>query len=634
MSKRYNKGFSLIELIVAVAVMALLISPIIAQIFQTMQTSARAKERQYVVDNANLVIEYFKANSMKYLEVTGDKGDAVTINTAPSKSTVTCEVFDESGSTGITVDYDVTDYVLSDATLGRDKNVYTRTVSLDNLSNKLMEAGYDIRYDVTDSSTDAGDLTIWDDITSDNTAVKYDSNNHVKAILCKDRTEVYTDPNEVSLGNIQNLDAKTMAIIDGSASSIDNQFQTDFIKNLVTIISNHKTELEESGQYEYYTDTDNLNSAFDTIRQSGSSTFSRMIVLSILGENVVSGKPSYYRVKCEVYYKAKYVFLGENFGSSPLDNEGFRYTVFEQKFYTDESPDVYFAYEPFVTESHATYNSYAYNDYFVTLGDEYTSGADGSDPSKVYLMKTDSSWSESMVNSGATGDYNDLLDDAENDGRFTYYPSSGTGGAAVWKLTKNDISAIYEKTYKWNKSLSDADNKALSSAFTHDKNIAKSIYKDVFQQNKGVYNNYFLTTSGGSFIPVNINISQALEAGSTALPIQIITNISYLKNEDEDNKLNKEYSSRFQFSTNYPTASDVPEFKIPNYTLVSYPGGDVDAHKIGDISFPDGTDKKSITYPLDDKRNEGRLYSITVRYDNTTRTSDATLYFTGAKGAD
>ena len=150
MSKRNNKGFSLIELIIAVAVLALLVSPIIAQVFQTIQTSSRAKERQYVVDNANLVIEYFKANSIKDLTFDGDKGDAVTISSPPVSTKVNCEIFDDSGDTGVSVTYDVTDYALSNETLGRENNVYSRTVSMDNLSNKLMEKGKYLCNDLID----------------------------------------------------------------------------------------------------------------------------------------------------------------------------------------------------------------------------------------------------------------------------------------------------------------------------------------------------------------------------------------------------------------------------------------------------------------------------------------------------
>ena len=43
-----NRGFSLVELLIAVAVMAILITPIVSQLVQTVNTSGQAKEKQYV----------------------------------------------------------------------------------------------------------------------------------------------------------------------------------------------------------------------------------------------------------------------------------------------------------------------------------------------------------------------------------------------------------------------------------------------------------------------------------------------------------------------------------------------------------------------------------------------------------
>jgi prepilin-type N-terminal cleavage/methylation domain-containing protein len=47
-----NKGFSLIEVIVAVAILTLLMAPILVQVSKTLSNSAAAKERQYAVENA------------------------------------------------------------------------------------------------------------------------------------------------------------------------------------------------------------------------------------------------------------------------------------------------------------------------------------------------------------------------------------------------------------------------------------------------------------------------------------------------------------------------------------------------------------------------------------------------------
>ena len=60
MVRKKNKGFSLIEVVVAVAILTLLISPILAQVIQTLSVSAAAKEKQYAVENAEYVLNYIQ----------------------------------------------------------------------------------------------------------------------------------------------------------------------------------------------------------------------------------------------------------------------------------------------------------------------------------------------------------------------------------------------------------------------------------------------------------------------------------------------------------------------------------------------------------------------------------------------
>ena len=60
MTKLNNKGVSLIDCLIAVAVLAILVSPIISQLYTTVQVSAKAKEEQYVIDDANQIYEVFR----------------------------------------------------------------------------------------------------------------------------------------------------------------------------------------------------------------------------------------------------------------------------------------------------------------------------------------------------------------------------------------------------------------------------------------------------------------------------------------------------------------------------------------------------------------------------------------------
>jgi prepilin-type N-terminal cleavage/methylation domain-containing protein len=591
MPNNKNKGFSLVEIIIAIAVMTLLISPIIAQTIQTLNTSARAKERQYVVDNADKIMEYFRSSSVNDLSKTGKKGDdklEITSVTTYDGSSVTtlrprCQVYYGDTNIGY-VDYTATDYELSDAKLGKEKHNYTRTVTLDDLSNVLMDRNskdkdgtalnniddgeapdkyrYFIRYDINNSTSDIGDLSNWE-ITSEGSAVQYDDNHHVKAIVV-DRMDYdeYRNPNEVPLGNIQDLDSTTMAIIEGSATDVDVQFRQDFIGSLMDIIARHKAELVANDTWDDYTDKENLNSVFEDVIQGTGNNFNRMIKITCVGEDIVDNKPSYYRVRVDVYLKAIYTFLGESIGSSAKDNEKYAYTVYNQKFYTEEPPDIFLVYEPFITQTGVDYVTYANNDHINIRSDKYTSGAiKGVDPTKIYLVKAEETWAN----------------------------------------TNSKIAGLPD-------------------------------------------NNYFLTQVGGKYVPVNINVTQTHTTGKPVeydgseeeeLPLQIITNISMTGSSVSDYKINEPYDGQRQFSTNFISNNNlVPDRHLASTeTYCSYPSQFTSNEM---IDYPDGTSKPPITYPLNDKRTQSRLFSITVRYHNEDVESEKNVYtyFTGAKGAD
>ena len=81
MVRMKNKGFSLIEVIVAVAILTLLMAPILVQVSKTLSNSAAAKERQYAVENAEYVLNYVQeAETARLKTLSGKLGTTVTTN--------------------------------------------------------------------------------------------------------------------------------------------------------------------------------------------------------------------------------------------------------------------------------------------------------------------------------------------------------------------------------------------------------------------------------------------------------------------------------------------------------------------------------------------------------------------------
>ena len=602
MTDNRNKGFSLVEVIIAVAVMALLISPIIMQTLTTLDTNRRSKERQQVVDNADMIMEYFKSTSVKDL-VVGDKGKGVNITAVSSPTVVNCNVIFDDGSTPKVVAYTARDYTVEDTRFGRqDKkldetdaqkaipgtgNIYTRKVTLDDLNNKLLANGCRIKYydskaeaqQKLDTLTAAGSTVSWE-ITSEFSIVSYDANNHVKNVVAETRTAV-KDPNEIDLGNIQDIDSSKMAIIEGDATSLDRQFQDDFVASLTTLVAAHKEDLINNNTWTgRYDTTDNIQTSFDSIR-SNSSEFSRYIYISVKADSVTDGKADAYRVKAEVKYRVSHSFLSQyNSGNNYIYNKS--YTIFDQKFNTTESPDVFFVYEPFITSLGSNYASYAFNDYIIVDSDPYTSI---NDPSKIYLVKPNKTWAQVKDVDRGIDTTTDKTDEQE----------------IINDLKNNNTNYNYYLT---------------------------KLYTDYDEEDE----EGTITSSSSSYSPVNIDLSY-IEPNDGSKPLQIISNISTTKDDaGVYSVINKPLYGKKQFSFDVATSySDFPGLKDgildAGESLKGYPEL---------IEYNASNKVPSLSAPTNDTRKSGRLYSITVTFHNTQRPTEANVYtyFTGAKGAD
>lgn len=60
MAKNNNKGFSLVEVIVAIAVFAILIVPLTSQLIGAIRTNETSKKKQYAIEKAEEIMEQFK----------------------------------------------------------------------------------------------------------------------------------------------------------------------------------------------------------------------------------------------------------------------------------------------------------------------------------------------------------------------------------------------------------------------------------------------------------------------------------------------------------------------------------------------------------------------------------------------
>lgn len=596
-----NKGISLVDIIIAIVVMVMLLTPILLHTVTTLNTSAEAKEKQYVVDSATAVMEYFNQSSIEDIKANRNVEGLVNISSAPTESTVNC-VITKNGTKVGTVEYHCTDFDIDSIPLGRAKTSYERAVVMTDLANKLLEKGYRIKYDAASNASlkgasfSEGSLSGTFEVLSDHSAVVYDNpdsvKRHIIAIECVDATDSYTDPNEISLGNIQDLDANKIAIIEGNQTKLDHRFESDLIKRFLDYASRNSTFIDES----ILENTTNLNRTISNMIKAENNTFSRMIYISVV-KKTDSSNNDYYNVKCDVSYYVEFgntdfkIFNNSNKGE--ITYEG----VIDRDFYTSEPPDVYFVYEPFITNFSSNTTDYAYKDYICIKSDPYTSGYYQEDPayagknykaSKIYLVKPTKSF-------------------------------------------QTDVTKNHGKQY--------------DDSFT-------GVRED---QAKNMY----YTKSSSGYVPVNININQVVgdvinDDGSVfsysadeCLPLQIVTNLTsynvgnkyYPKGWDESDSTDSNDLGSIKDSNQFSLSlSDVkPNSVLSGQTRKAYKEtiGDAPSNEDDKKHLPlvksNGNPADSIVTYMNDTNLNGRLYNITVTYKDP---SGETTYLTGAKGAE
>ncbi|MBQ9233853.1 MAG: hypothetical protein IJ167_07450, partial [Lachnospiraceae bacterium] len=426
MTKNRNKGFSLIDVIIAVAVLSILVTPILMQVIQTIRTSAAAKERQTAVDNAQYIMEYFQAESFENpisesIVMQGDgKANIVSSTELEEEKVVLFKLsgtdvdfaIEEAGLPNeekSTLTYKIKDYRLSNSQFGRNKNEYSRIVEVDDMDINIRSKKYQIKRDFTDSEKNAilgqtvslgFDVDDLDDDFSGKWELMSDGSivviknidatgtegsatfDHIVAVLVEESPyDSYINPNDISVGNARNIkdaaEGGHDVIIPGTTSDYDKTaYKTFFGDQMLKYQEEDFNGWQESVLQEY----GDFETA--TINKNNQKFPYRFITVSVTKpfpdkyENV-------YNVRCEVNYYFDYMVTGDITGEDTLS-----YTIYDQTFEADSNPNIYLYYEPFICQvvnNDVSESYYAPADYIGVYNDYLCKD------SRLYLIKPDKS---------------------------------------------------------------------------------------------------------------------------------------------------------------------------------------------------------------------------------------------------
>ncbi len=599
MASKDNKGFSLTEVVVSVAVLLLLLSPILSQMLTSIKTQSLAKERLYALENANSVLENFKSASIKDIEAgkgsvfETEKVVSGRIDSLPANDTSeTCDLYIEDTSGHIVklasgIKYNYTDYILKDATFAKGQYNYSRVVTVDDLANKIKSfettsgadtKHYSIVYDLDESY---GTKTI-DGYTFERTnegsyvayGYKQHTGNdkqeiaHVKAILVKENpvlNTTYSDPNAIDLGHIQDLDETKVAIIEGVSSNFDTQAEEDFY----SLKLQHLKELNYKQFQRIMTQEGNEN-IFTTVGYN--ETVNKLTTIVLSTDTDDSGV-KFYNITVNVTYEDKYGLTKAD-GTEETEHDNISYRVYSQDFYTNRCPDVYLMYEPYVYNSGVNKVQYRSKDYIAVDNQlEFSLVAEQKDEEGNIIKE--SYIDESAGKEVVPNIYVIRPDDTKFDKEKPGYETEATFVSQIASKTTNDV---YENVY-----YTDIDATA----------TWKPVHIDIFQLGSNT------TTEPKKIIPIYTDIKFTFDS-----------------DESDNDKLQL-------FSIQKPVTfngTDPFEYSLKNIETKEY-----DVTRIKDIAG-------------DSREGDGRLYTATVTYRRLNK--DGSVYsgydirFQSGKGAD
>lgn len=584
MAKTNNKGFSLIEIVIAIAILSILLTPILKQFASTLETSRKAKALQSANEKAMYEVEEFQSFSKEDLDAKYG---------APEETEIHLELYgvdgkrlpgkqDEKGN-NIDLVYTAYKYTLPDSVIGAKKDKYSNVVFLDDMSSKVRAymdetapEHYKIAYGLTNEDLQKfpapeGEAKFV--LTNEGSIVKYNEKGIVVAVACESSADVdyVADANAVNLGNMHDLDKDTVAMIMGGTSNFDSEaFSALFSKAM-----DHLRELDYDSWQQALLNVDN-ESILSTDTLSSSDR-----LIKIYTDKDAAGK---YLVRVDVYYNYNYrlqVTDKDGVTKSNDYNDVVSYTIFSQKFNTKEPPEIYFEYQPYCISSSGEAIRYKADDYF--LFDNHVDGC------KLYLYKPYKDQMNSQADESTywneKGEYYTYYTDNSKTRKVKLHLASKTANKDYIINQKDQqvddsgdvVSNPFPRMYLY----TNLDITGYQDAETDDVQFVSDSYDDLFQYVMG-------------------------------------------KEDEEQNKV---------------TSSDDTSKTYTKYPLGNiYTYKEVDADNNEKIKEDEEGNKiqptQRILYGIkEDKREEERLYTITVNLE-PDKTSLNTVRLSGAKGVN
>lgn len=354
-----NKGVSLIEILIAVVIFTICVTPIIYQLTVGMRISQKADDQQAATDYSKSIAE-----TMKQMELQSTYTDAALSNLAGQlgiTGDITCTATfysvkaDGTNGTVIPKNSYLTSAPVTSVPSGESVGTAFNSVSAmyqvlkqaNSVPGAIQEALVRQYHFTGEAKIDYRDYDV--DIVM----------NTLPYALSSLNSASYTDPNAVNVGNLSSLDSSATAIIP-SVSNYDAVATASYLNAVISALESTGSEADA-----------NLATRIKNGAQPLNDNASKQITVTVNSVVKADGTPAY-EIICGIHYENPSIVGTAGYGVSAGDAV-IDYVAYHQQF--DKMPDVYLMY-----------NQFMYNKKFAD--DDILVENNTSDVAKVFVVRT------------------------------------------------------------------------------------------------------------------------------------------------------------------------------------------------------------------------------------------------------
>lgn len=432
-----NKGVSLIEILIAVVIFTICVTPIIYQLTLGMRISQRADDQQAATDYSKSIAE-----TMKQMELQSTYTDAALTDLAAQlgivgdiECTATFYSVKADGTNGTVIPRNsyLTSAPITAApdggSLGTPFNsvsaMYQVLKQANSAPGAIQEALVREYRFTGEAVIDYRDYDV--DIVMNTLPYALSSLNNTS----------YTDPNAINVGNLSSLDSSATAIIP-SVSNYDAVATASYFNAVISALESTGSEADANLATRIKNGTSPIN-----------DQATKEITVTVDGVTKADGTPAY-EITCGITYNNPSIVGSSGYGVSAEDSV-IEYVAYHQQF--DKIPDIYLMYNQF--KYHRKYGD-----------DKITVVNNTSDVAKVFVVRTAATNNSVMditkeeSKALVPTDTEQLRDQVEADGTYLYR----TQFELKNDLTANPVEIYTNIPLKQTVAGTEVDNIAASSA--------------------------------------------------------------------------------------------------------------------------------------------------------------------------